>query len=220
MRKSPGDLRDEPENRDFLQRARARGVVLEPWLDGIGNRPVRHAEESPDLARDRDRPAAGPAQGPPLRHLHHAGAENFHTAVADAADVNQRLVQARLRDGTVVGRCLLSLLESGHVVVRRLAPITTSTFRALVDRFVDRLVVAMHARRAPGGKPADLLSRGSDNDAARDLSGGFGGFSTPTCSILRGAAPNGLRVALIERLRPISSTAARSPRCSSDGISA
>src|SRR5262249_21743989 len=34
----PWDLREEPRNREFLEAMGRRGIVMDPWIDGIGSR--------------------------------------------------------------------------------------------------------------------------------------------------------------------------------------
>jgi hypothetical protein len=165
----PWDLRDAPANRAFLERVRARGIDVAPWLDGLGA--FTHGELA--LAIERD-PLEVLHMGRHFRTCLSPAAENFYSAVVNAVDANKRVVYGRAADGAVVGRCLLALTDEGAIVT--FAPYSHDRARAFepaVRAFVEALAAAMGTSTVPGGTVRPLLHHRWYDDGARDLTRRF-----------------------------------------------
>jgi hypothetical protein len=167
----PWDLRDDPKNRAFLAELRTAGIDPDPWLD-----------DSPRVVRDGDDVFTLELTGDPIE-VFAMGAHfgtclspdggNFFSVVANAADVNKRVIYAK-RDGRVIGRCLLALTEgfailSFHVYAHE----QVSKLEQHIRDFVLELANRMHTSVAPRGTVRLLLANDWYDDGPRDLVGRF-----------------------------------------------
>lgn len=109
----PWDLRELPANRAFATAMAARGLDLAPWLDATPTA-IPTATGTLELGLEPD-PLEVLRMGAWFGTCLSPGAMNFHSAVANAVDLNKRVLVGRRR-GTVVGRTLLALGERGGLV--------------------------------------------------------------------------------------------------------
>jgi hypothetical protein len=196
----PWDLRDEPANRSFLDRLASRGIRLDAWLDGIGV--VRYASRRGDvfLQLERD-PIEVLLMGKHFGTCLSPGSMNFFSALANAADVNKRVVYARDAGGAVVGRCLLALTQEGALLAfHAYSHHDDWGFTEHLGDFCLRLVAAMKTTVAESGQVPRLVAPDWYDDGAVDVTGRFEAFSHGSSLEvnLRSVPPPELR-ALIER---------------------
>ncbi len=166
----PWDLRDAPANRDFLALCRARGLDLDPWLDGIGGLELLADDGRRLRLALEDDPLAVMRMGAPFETCLSPGDFNFFAAVANAADINKRVLYARDPAGKILGRCLLTLTREGGILTyhpyahdRRLG------FPTLVKRFVRALAEQVGSEPVESGSVDMLVARDWYDDGAVDL---------------------------------------------------
>jgi hypothetical protein len=166
----PWDLRDEPANRDFLERMRGRGLTMAPWLDAPPERlVVGDAPLELELCAD---PLQIFQMGAHFQTCLSPGSCNFFSVVANAADINKRVLYAR-RDGRVIGRCLLALTDSGGLVTFNPYCVDRTDFAGAVARYTSALATRLGTELAPRGHVSTLLARDWYDDGSRDLVGRF-----------------------------------------------
>ena len=166
----PWDLRDDPANAAFLEGARRRGLCVEPWLED-GAVTVSADGQPVTLALSSD-PLEIFAMGAHFETCLSPGSCNFFSVVANAADINKRVLYAR-RGDRVVGRCLLAITDAGALLTFHPYAHDLPDFAALVRDFAVALAGRMRTTLAPSGKVSTILSRDWYDDGARDLSGRF-----------------------------------------------
>lgn len=139
----PWDFRDAPKNRAYLRGLARRGVSTAPWLDGLPPRPVAGAERPLTLSFEDD-PIEILQMGAPFLTCLAPGAFNYFSAVANAIDVNKRVIYARDAEGAVRARCLLALTADGAITSFRLyAHDSHDALMAAVTELVRDLARAM-----------------------------------------------------------------------------
>ena len=166
----PWDLRDEPANRRFLDQLRARGLALEPWLDDAP-RQVTSKGEPLELALCAD-PLEVFQMGGHFQTCLSPGSINFFSVVANAADVNKRVLYAR-QQGRVVGRCLLGLTDAGGLLAFHPYSHGSLDFTAVVTEYLRELAARMGTEVVPRGTLSTILAREWYDDGSRDLVGRF-----------------------------------------------
>ena len=168
----PWDLRDDRRNRAFLADLRARGVDPSPWLDDEPRRFAAADGQPVELALSPD-PLEVFEMGAHFDTCLAPRGGNFFSVITNAADVNKRVLYAR-RQGKVVGRCLLALTDSGHLLAfQPYAHDAKLGFDALVSTFVLDLARRMGSQVASAGKVTTLLGRDWYDDGARDIVGRY-----------------------------------------------
>ncbi len=171
----PWDLRDDPPNRKWLERARARGLRLEKWLDG--SEPVAVASSSGRelrLSLEPD-PLEILRMGKYFHTCLSPGGQNFYSAVLNAADSNKQVLYARDDRGRVHGRCLLAVTrENGLLAFEPYHHDTAPDFPALAGSFIERLADDLGAEVALRGHVEDLHRGDWYDDGPEDVTGRFG----------------------------------------------
>ncbi len=167
----PWDLRDDPANRAFLDRMRARGLDPAAWLDdGVHVMEVPGAKPV-ELAMTSD-PLEVFAMGAHFDTCLSPNSGNFFSVVANAADINKRVLYAR-RGSHVVGRCLLAITDTMALLTFQAYCHESIDFTKIVGRFVGELANRMHTKPVARGTVSTLLARDWYDDGARDLVGRF-----------------------------------------------
>jgi len=164
----PWDLRDEPVNAAYLERLRGRGVDPAAWLDDAPRTVIAGDGAPVELAFAHD-PLEVFAMGAHFATCLSPGASNFFSVIANAADVNKRVLYAR-RGGAVVGRCLLALTDTADLLTfHAYAHDPRLRMDQLTDAFARALAAQMGVRRAARGGVATLLARAWYDDGPRHL---------------------------------------------------
>lgn len=166
---APWDLRDEPANRRFLDDLRRRGLDVSPWLDDAPS--VVQVGGALELSLCSD-PLQVFQMGAHFETCLSPGGINFFSVVANAADVNKRVLYAR-RAGRVVGRCLLALTDDARLLVFHPYCHEAIDFAEVVHTFTRALAERMGTAVAASGSVRRLLSNDWYDDGAHDLVGRF-----------------------------------------------
>jgi hypothetical protein len=167
----PHDLRDAPANRAFLAKLVGFGIDPRPWLDGIGIVEHRTDKGPVYLQLERD-PLEVMMMGAHFETCLTPGYFNFFSAVANAADINKRVLYARNRDGEVVGRCLFAVTDSGGLLAFHTYCHDGSLgFGEMAADFLVRLAKRMGSTPVPRGDVSCLVSKRWYDDGPIDLTG-------------------------------------------------
>ena len=167
----PWDLRTDPENRRFLEKMGARGIAVEPWLEGIGARDFDVAGETIVLDLEHD-PLEIFRMGELFQTCLSPGDFCFYSTIANAADINKRVLYARDRKGTIQGRCLLALTDAGHILTFHVyAHEHREAMQEAVGSFVLELSDATGAAIDTRGRVSTLVSTNWLDDGPHDLLG-------------------------------------------------
>lgn len=166
------------------------------------------------ILRLEDDPLEVLNMGAPFRTCLSPGDINFFAALVDAADVNKRVLYGRTREGTVVGRCLLGLTDTGGIVTYHpYCHDARQGFPAAARAFVGELARAMGTRALPAGQVPALLASEWYCDGPEDLTGALAFLAAGSAfrAALAGAAaaaPGGRRLPLLLQGRPSSAAGA------------
>ncbi len=167
----PWDLRSHPENIAFLEGMEARGVRTGPWLDGIGQRDFEIGSKSFTLDLECD-PLQVMRMGEPFQTCLSPGNFCFYSTVANAADINKRVLYARDQQGTIQGRCLFVLTDEGGLLTFHVYAHNHSEAMAEAVRiFVTELAGAMETTVAANGHVSVLVASDWLDDGPSDLLG-------------------------------------------------
>jgi hypothetical protein len=167
----PWDLRDDPANRRFLDRMRAAGIDPAPWLDSTPRVVHTGHGETLSLALCAD-PLDVFAMGAHFETCLSPRGGNFFSVVANAADINKRVLYAR-RDDRVVGRCLFAITDSLTLLAFNPYCHERIDFASIVRDFALELAARMRATIVTRGPVSTLVARDWYDDGARDLVGRF-----------------------------------------------
>jgi hypothetical protein len=168
----PWHLHDEPANRVFLDRLRDAGLDAAPWLDDRPRTVIASDGAATELALTND-PLEVFAMGQHFDTCLAPRGGNFFSVLANAADVNKRVLYAR-RDGRVIGRCLLALTDALALLVFQPYCHVAIDFDAIVRDFALDLATRMGTELVPRGPVAVLVAHDWYDDGSRDLAGRFG----------------------------------------------
>ncbi len=165
----PWDLRGEPANRAFLAELRRATIDPSPWLDDT---PRTIGDLTLELTGD---PIEVFAMGAHFGTCLSPGSGNFFSVVANAADVNKRVIYAK-RDGRVIGRCLIALTDTFAILVFNVYAHENLGLENQVRDFVTELAAKMGTTVVPRGSVRLLLARDWYDDGPHDLVGRFRGL--------------------------------------------
>jgi hypothetical protein len=170
----PWDLRDDVPNRNFLDELRAANIDPAPWLDDTPTKCTPNQGEPFALALTND-PIEVFAMGAHFETCLSPDGGNFFSVVANAADINKRVIYAR-RDGKVIGRCLLALTEAFAILAFQVYSHEPIALDDHVRTFILDLAKRMNTSVVPRGTVRLLLARDWYDDGPRDLVGRFRGL--------------------------------------------
>ncbi len=151
---------NEPKNLAFTRRMQSIGINMRPWLNDQLRQQAKTADGTPyELAFTRD------AIDILLMGFHFdtclsPDSFNFFSTVANAVDLNKRVVYGKTEAGKVIGRCLFALNEYGEILTYyRYSHDAKDGFADAVDQFANRLAGEMQTSLGSGGKVATLVAR-------------------------------------------------------------
>ena len=151
------DFRVEPENVAFLQRMQSRGINTQPWLNEAFRTVATDAKgKSYEVGFTRE------IRDVLLMGFHFdtclsPGSFNFFSTIANAIDINKRVVYGKSVDGRIIGRCLFTLTDDGKILTfHRYAHNPSDHFPSAVDEFAIRLANAMNTTVASQGSTPRL----------------------------------------------------------------
>ncbi|TWT93338.1 hypothetical protein [Stieleria varia] len=160
---------EEPENAAFVQRMTDLGIELSPWLDT--NRTTRvEPGNAPAYALQISRdPMDYLLMGHWFKTCLAPEGFNFFSTIANAVDINKQVLYGRTDDGSVVGRCLLTLGDRGELMrYRAYAHESRYGFESAVESFVNSLATAMNTTRSTTARVSELVSPSWYDDGAVD----------------------------------------------------
>lgn len=105
----------EPENQRFLSLMERRGIRTAPWLSSETLLTTQYQRQTVRIGFETD-PVDILLMGHYFDTCLSPDGFNFFSAVANAVDVNKRILFARDQHNRVVGRCLLVLGDSGMIM--------------------------------------------------------------------------------------------------------
>ncbi len=166
----PWDMRTAPRNERFLERMVARGLNVSPWIDpdppehmmGTKNRPMLVGIATDPLEIFRMGAHFGTCLSP--------GDVNFFSVVANACDINKRVVFARDASGSVLGRVLIALTDEGALIAFHFyAHDHTAGVTDAMRVFIHALAGKIGAPVASGGHVSKLVAPEWYDDGAVDI---------------------------------------------------
>jgi hypothetical protein len=167
----PWDLRAEAPNSSFLAAIERRGIKTRPWLDGIGPRDIHLGPERLTLELEKD-PLQIMRMGESFETCLAPGSFKFFSAVANAADVNKRVLYARDSEGVIQGRCLLALTDEGCLLIFRIyAHAHMEAIKEAVRAYALDLAEAMGTTVAARAEIRRLVAANWYDDGSIDLTG-------------------------------------------------
>lgn len=166
----PWDLRDDEANRAFLRRMRARGLTLEPWLDGARETSVTASDGSRLILYIERDPLEIFRMGGYFNTCLSPGASNYFSVFANAADINKQVMFARNEVGQVFGRMLMALTDEGGLLTfHPYARSRSAGFEKIARDFAHRLAEDMGAMVVSSGEVSRLVARDWYDDGPFDL---------------------------------------------------
>jgi len=105
----------EPENQRFLEQLKSRGLKTDPWLNSATLLTTEYQGKTVRIGFETD-VAEILLMGHYFDTCLSPDGFNFFSAVSNAVDVNKRILFARDHHGKVIGRCLLTLGDSGFLM--------------------------------------------------------------------------------------------------------
>lgn len=111
----PWDLREHPRNRTFLDKMERQGIRSDVWLDERNVAATASDGRALSLSLEQD-PLEIFHMGGHFKTCLSPGAFNYFSTIANAADINKRVLFARDSEGRVFGRQLLALTDEGGLL--------------------------------------------------------------------------------------------------------
>lgn len=168
---APWDLRDEPENQRFLSLLQQKGVNVTPWLEGVGS--ITHTiqkdgEELITLSIEfEEDPLEVFHMGNHFQTCLSAFNFNFFSVVANAADINKRVIYLRNDKKKIVGRCLFAINDHGHLLTfNPYSHLGSDAIRDAVNQFADDLATQMNTIRSNKGNVSTRVAHDWYDDQA------------------------------------------------------
>jgi hypothetical protein len=153
------DFRAEPRNAAFLESLRRKGINVAPWLEeSLAQTAVTGRGEPYRLSFARQ------IDDVLLMGLHFGtclapDGMNFFSTIANAVDINKKVLYGKTEAGRVIGRCLFALTDSGTLLTyHRYAHDPKDGFEGQVDLFAKRLAQAMNTVVASSGPVSTLVA--------------------------------------------------------------
>jgi hypothetical protein len=170
----PWDLREHPANQRWVRAMERRGLRPAKWIDGPPPQEVEGPAGTTAVVRLSDDPLEVFRMGEPFGTCLSPGDFNFFSAVANAADLNKRVLFAYDAAGKVIGRCLLAISTDGMLLTfHAYAHDGSWDFTKVVRRWAGKLARAVGTELAPAGNVAKLVAPDWYDDGPTDLTGRF-----------------------------------------------
>eukprot|EP00456_Euglypha_rotunda_P055506 TRINITY_DN451_c0_g1_i5.p1 TRINITY_DN451_c0_g1~~TRINITY_DN451_c0_g1_i5.p1 ORF type:complete len:1140 (-),score=201.46 TRINITY_DN451_c0_g1_i5:4204-7623(-) len=200
----PWDLQQETPNRRFLDALVARGLHIEPWLSDrelIVTGSDQHSRLSLTFeSNEAEQLLMGYYFGTCLS----PGDINFFSAVANATDINKRVVYARDPKGEVVGRCLIAIGDAGTIVAfRPYCYDSNLQFTDHIAQFATDLANEMGTVVSHTDHVSPLLSPGWYDDGAYNLGNSITADESAVRVAIREATEQTLVARLESALAPV-----------------
>jgi hypothetical protein len=167
----PGAMARHPANIVFLEQLAARGVDAVAWLDAHHERAALTTVSGGwiHLALERD-PLAVLQMGSYFDTCLGPNGGNAHAAVANACELNKRVLYVRDARGKVIARKLIGISESGDLIGYHLYSHVSgeeaATLHMLVDEYLRRFAASCGLRRSDEGTVGRLFAASWYDDGA------------------------------------------------------
>ncbi|NND97320.1 MAG: hypothetical protein HKN47_08340, partial [Pirellulaceae bacterium] len=157
----------EPANMEFCNEIRGKGVNIDVWLGDSFETTAKTADDVPYHLRFTRDVIDFLLMGFHFGTCLSPGDFNFFSTVANAVDVNKRVVYGKTKSGKIVGRCLFAMNDAGEILTyHRYAHEAEDKFGEAVDGFANELAVAMNSRLANRGAVRNLVAKNWYDDGA------------------------------------------------------
>ena len=173
---STGCFEAEPQNQAFLDSIRAKGVDTAPWISAESWKEETKDGQAYTLAFT-DEALDYLLMGFHFKTCLSPGDTNFFSTIANAVDVNKKVLYAKTAEGKVLGRCLFAINSRGQILTfHRYQHDEKSQFSAAVDSYAKVLAKKMGTSLTSQGVVPNLVAPEWYNDGA--VAGEPGYFSS------------------------------------------
>lgn len=162
---------DYAKNCEFIDQIRKAGINAEPWLNLDSAVTMPWNDESSITLSFASEPMDYLLMGHHFQTCLSPSSFNFFSTIANAIDVNKRVIYGRDPDGKVLGRCLIALTNGGRLVrFHAYSHDHGDTFERMIEQFIDQLLVQMKTIRAdePSSAPRLLADDWYDDGAVNE----------------------------------------------------
>ncbi|MBC7966883.1 MAG: hypothetical protein H7Z17_13275, partial [Fuerstia sp.] len=183
----------EPANVRFLQSLEARGIRVAPWLQQRRVRISAEGRRHPLVLSFASNEVETMLMGYYFGTCLSPDGVNFFSAVANAIDVNKRVVYLRTVSGEVAGRCLLVLGDSGTLMTYH--PYCNDEkfpFSAHMAEFAANLAAEMGTVVSHNDTVAKLVAPEWYDDGAHDLGNSVFSETSPLRVAIRAASEDSI----------------------------
>lgn len=166
----PWDLRDDPANAAWREKAAENGLDLARWFSGEAFDVPPPDEGEPLIFRLEDDPLEVMKMGLWFDTCLSPGDMNFFSTIANAADANKRLLVGRDAKGTAQARCLFAITEQWHVLAFHVYGHERAKWiRSATKSALQSLCSSMGTTPAPRGKVSTIVARKWYDDGPQDV---------------------------------------------------
>lgn len=164
---------DQPANADFVRRLQTLGIDPEPWTGDDFRRNAVGKDGAEYTLRFACDVLDVLCMGAHFQTCLSPGNQNFFSVLANAVDINKRVLYGRRNDGSIVGRCLFTLSDRGRILTyHRYTHQAEDQFADATDRFAADLAAAMRTRVDSKGQVPRLVARNWYDDGPMDTEPG------------------------------------------------
>ncbi len=159
---------DYEENKQFLEELSKSGINIRPWMDLSRTSKMPWKDDHEIMLSFASMPMDYLLMGHHFQTCLSPSSFNFYSTIANAVDVNKRVIYGRDASGNVIGRCLIALTSSGQLVrFHAYSHDDGERFNQLIQSFIDELLTEMGAVRAasPTSVPRLVADRWYDDGA-------------------------------------------------------
>lgn len=160
LRRSTRELESELKNIAFRRRMESAGINMRPWQDDQLRVTARNADgKAYELAFTRN-VSDFFLMGYHFDTCLAPDSFNFFSTIANAVDLNKRVVYGKTAEGKIVGRCLFALNDSGEILTYyRYSHKSDDRFDVAVDAFAKELASQMRTSIGISGKVSKLVAK-------------------------------------------------------------
>lgn len=150
-----------PANQAWLKKMQAKGLNLKPWVEGLelSSQLSLESKTMPVEMRFANNIFEVFHMGDHFQTCLSRGGVNFFSVVANAADINKRVLYFFDTEGNVLGRCLLAISDQGQLLRFYLySHLPSEAINTCLQAFMSELVQQMGAQLGLTGTVAKLLA--------------------------------------------------------------
>ena len=194
----------EPANQRFRQRMEAKGIEMGPWLSDrfrVEKKTASGFTYEVGFTRDIiDFFLMGFHFGTCLA----PDSFNFFSTIANAVDLNKRVVYGRTKNGQLIGRCLFALTNDGGILTyHRYSHDSNHEFEDAIATFATQLANEMNTFLAQRGSVQKLVAGKWYDDGARPIASNPFSEEGSARELIRNSDGKGIVKELLEMVNPI-----------------